>query len=125
MLLKTTSRSAKIGLTPLIDVVFILLLFFMLTSQFVKWREVDLSNSGSSATSSLKPLRLQLLSEGRGWLCDQHLISELSATELSACSSSDVVVLDVSPEVSMQQIVYSLERLKGEGFSRVGLGSIK
>ena len=34
-------RKNPITLTPLIDVVFILLLFFMLTYSFVPWRVVD------------------------------------------------------------------------------------
>ena len=37
-----------IGLTPLIDVVFILLLFFMLTSSFFQWQSLDLTMSTPS-----------------------------------------------------------------------------
>ena len=36
------SRQKGISLTPLIDVVFILLMFFMLTSTFTRWKAVDL-----------------------------------------------------------------------------------
>ncbi|MBK6278385.1 MAG: biopolymer transporter ExbD [Gammaproteobacteria bacterium] len=32
---------SRISLTALIDVVFILLLFFMLTTQFTRWRSLD------------------------------------------------------------------------------------
>ncbi len=35
-------RRPLIGLTPLIDVVFILLVFFMLASSFLDWRAIDL-----------------------------------------------------------------------------------
>ena len=34
---------ARIGLTPLVDVVFILLVFFMLASSFLDWRSVELA----------------------------------------------------------------------------------
>ena len=34
-----------ISLTPLIDVVFILLVFFMLASSFLDWRSIDLTVS--------------------------------------------------------------------------------
>jgi len=37
-----TRRRATISLTPLIDVVFILLVFFMLASSFLDWRAIDL-----------------------------------------------------------------------------------
>ena len=36
------SRRKGISLTPLIDVVFILLMFFMLTFTFTRWKAVDL-----------------------------------------------------------------------------------
>ncbi|REG82374.1 ExbD/TolR family protein [Marinomonas pollencensis] len=39
--LSQPKRKTAISLTPLIDIVFILLLFFMLTSSFVPWRTVD------------------------------------------------------------------------------------
>lgn len=39
-----------ISLTPLIDVVFILLIFFMLASSFLDWRAIDLSAPGRAAS---------------------------------------------------------------------------
>ena len=37
-----------ISLTPLIDVVFILLVFFMLASSFLDWRSIDLSTPAAA-----------------------------------------------------------------------------
>lgn len=48
-------RRSPISLTPLIDVVFILLVFFMLASSFLDWRTIELSASvagGSGAEGS-------------------------------------------------------------------------
>ena len=42
-LYKKNSRKLVIGLTPLIDVVFILFVFFMLSSSFTKWNTLQLS----------------------------------------------------------------------------------
>jgi biopolymer transport protein ExbD len=52
--LSQPKRKNAISLTPLIDVVFILLLFFMLTSTFVPWRLVD--TPLSVAADQQKPL---------------------------------------------------------------------
>lgn len=51
LLLPSRRSSRKISLTPLIDVVFILLLFFMLSSSFHNWRFIDwpVNTSGHSA----------------------------------------------------------------------------
>jgi biopolymer transport protein ExbD len=45
-------RRSPISLTPLIDVVFILLVFFMLASSFMDWRAVDLDAPGKAAAGS-------------------------------------------------------------------------
>ncbi|APE44555.1 biopolymer transporter ExbD [Sulfitobacter alexandrii] len=49
-------------MTSLIDVIFLLLLFFMLSSTFSKFAEVDLSagGSGAAAAADTPPLFLQL-----------------------------------------------------------------
>ena len=39
----------RVSLTPLIDVVFLLLVFFMLSSSFMHWRQVDLQAGTESA----------------------------------------------------------------------------
>lgn len=38
-------RRPSINLTPLVDVVFILLVFFMLAFSFMEWRAIDLNTS--------------------------------------------------------------------------------
>ena len=40
---------SRISLTALIDVVFILLLFFMLTTQFTRWRSLDVPMAQETA----------------------------------------------------------------------------
>ena len=44
-------RRPLISLTPLIDVVFILLIFFMLASSFLDWRAIDLTAPGHAGAS--------------------------------------------------------------------------
>lgn len=44
----------RISLTPLIDLVFILLVFFMLASNFHDWRAIPLQSSGSGAGGDLR-----------------------------------------------------------------------
>lgn len=42
---------ARIGITPLVDVVFILMIFFMLASRFVQERQIDLNIAANGAGS--------------------------------------------------------------------------
>jgi len=45
-------RRPLISLTPLIDVVFILLVFFMLASSFLDWRAIDLDTPARTASQT-------------------------------------------------------------------------
>jgi biopolymer transport protein ExbD len=45
MQLPALKRKSLVNLTPLIDVVFILLIFFMLASNFIKWQSLELTVS--------------------------------------------------------------------------------
>jgi biopolymer transport protein ExbD len=55
-----------ISLTPLIDVVFILLIFFMLAASFLDWRAVDLNvtTGVNSATPSQGGILIGLAADG-------------------------------------------------------------
>lgn len=55
-------KRRRLSMTSLIDVIFLLLLFFMLTSTFSKFSEVELSAAGSGASvfSDSPPLFIKL-----------------------------------------------------------------
>lgn len=54
-------RRPAMSLTPLIDVVFILLLFFMLASSFVQWSTLPLSVSPSTSSAAESTERRQVV----------------------------------------------------------------
>ncbi|MCQ0091549.1 biopolymer transporter ExbD [Roseovarius sp. M141] len=62
---KPRRKRTKLSMTSLIDVIFLLLLFFMLTSTFSKFSEVELSaaSGGAALAPDVKPLFLQLGSD--------------------------------------------------------------
>jgi len=49
-----TAKKRKISLTALIDVVFILLMFFMLTTQFTQWQSIPLQLSQNASSTVQK-----------------------------------------------------------------------
>jgi len=77
------------SLTPLIDVVFLLLVFFMLSSSFIQWRQVDLQAGVSEAS------QVDVVDEKTHWIsvhiksCSADGISvNRTATKLADLSSS-------------------------------------
>jgi len=59
----------RISLTPLIDIVFILLLFFILESNFLQFGELVFSTpqQDQSGSSRVRPIEIQVFEDGRIW----------------------------------------------------------
>ncbi|WP_171561947.1 MULTISPECIES: biopolymer transporter ExbD [unclassified Roseobacter] len=53
-------KRRPVTLTPLIDIIFLLLLFFMLSSTSSRFAEIPLLNAGSGTASETAPLFVQL-----------------------------------------------------------------
>ncbi|MCH8543966.1 MAG: biopolymer transporter ExbD [Alcanivorax sp.] len=69
-------RTPTIGLTPLIDVVFILLVFFMLATRFGAWQDLPLQVSSTATTpvtSDMEVRHIQVLGEDRVQLDDESM----------------------------------------------------
>jgi len=63
-------RSGQMSLTPLVDVVFILLIFFMLQTNFLRPRAIEFSHSAGSsdASTDLALIGVEMHADGSIWL---------------------------------------------------------
>ena len=113
----------KVSLTPLIDVVFILLLFFMLASSFIEWREIDLNvaSNKSSVLQDNPPLVVRVTHDGltlKGkQLSSQAFIEKISV--LLQNNSELIVVLRPQTTIPLQQIVTLLDLIREQGVKNV------
>ncbi|MFK7890710.1 MAG: biopolymer transporter ExbD [Granulosicoccus sp.] len=67
MLEVKSSRMARVALTPLVDVVFILLLFFLLTATFKKQTQIEFSTASDNtrhATAIVESVRVVAMADG-------------------------------------------------------------
>lgn len=60
------SRKNPISLTPLIDIVFILLVFFMLASSFMRWQVLELGVSETEAATTDSERQTVIVIDGDG-----------------------------------------------------------
>lgn len=110
-------RRRLISLTPLIDVVFILLIFFMLASSFLDWRALELipppENVADSRPGLEGALMIEIHPEGlrfAGETLLQDQILQRVASRLSEFPQTTVLVRP-APGVTLQQTVTLLDRL--------------
>lgn len=110
---------SRISLTALIDVVFILLLFFMLTTQFTRWRSLDVPLAQEAAERvEERPVRVGL--DAAGWLS----LGEVRIAPGSGCvaeaaaalaGASAPVVLRPQADARVQSIMDALGCLRAAG----------
>lgn len=103
-------------MTSLIDVIFLLLLFFMLSSTFSKYAEVELSaveNGGMALPSDAKPLFLQLgIHTLRLNGDDLTLDTLVDATALAQAEEGTVLLVSLGRDVDAQRLTDLLVTLR-------------
>mgnify|MGYP000532962089 CR=1 FL=1 len=114
-----------ISLTPLIDVVFILLVFFMLASSFLNWRAIELDppqRAGASGSMTgamfveVQTSGLRLAGESIGL---PALVGRLQ--QRAADDTDQRVLVKPAEGVSLQRTVDVLDRLSAADIANVSL----
>ncbi|PKH04278.1 biopolymer transporter ExbD [Psychromonas sp. MB-3u-54] len=125
--LSPPKRKQAISLTPLIDVVFILLLFFMLSSSFAKWQAIQLPASTASQQASNELVRVILHRDGNEFSVNakRYKVTNLNAlTELIAKNPQTVFALQVEKQVSTQALITLLDNFKKSGARNVSFAGV-
>lgn len=107
-------------LTPLIDVVFILLLFFMLATSFGRWGTLEITPAGArgAASTAAAPTVLVRLRAASIDLSGETLAAGALAARLRGLHDRHpglAIVLDVDPGVPLQRVVDTLETIGDAG----------
>ena len=118
-------RRNLIGLTPLIDVVFILLVFFMLTSSFLQWRAIDLATPGAAGDGGgMKGAMLVVVGQDGLRLGSQSLTLAGVVERVSARLSDNPdqrVFVRADEGVPLQAAVTVLDGLRAAGTQNLSL----
>lgn len=119
-------RARPISLTALIDVVFILLMFFMLTSSFSQWQMLDLlvPTSNEHAEQDAPPVLIVYENEF-ALLTDtikrpialKHVMSELTDADLNPS-----LVISGEGSVTLGRLLGVYEQLQTLGFKDLQIG---
>ena len=123
MNLAALSRSRRrLGLTPMIDVVFLLLVFFLLAARFGHEGAVDLSAGGAGAGAGGAP-RLVDVRPGELSLNGRAMDEAALLDELARLTGpgADAVVLRGRDGATVQDLVAAMEMLRGAGHERLVL----
>ncbi len=119
-----------LDLTPLIDVVFLLLIFFMVTTTFVTdatGMRVDLPRSSSQeAIPEGSDITLELAADGTITLDDHPLTAAQLSAELRKAAEADpntLVVLKADSELSHGRVVEVMDLARGIGLTSFAIAT--
>lgn len=121
---------AVIDMTPMIDMVFILLIFFMVTATFVKDMKLELERpkASSSVVASSKAIRLFIDRNGDTFLDGQPIrmwLVQSKLRDLLSTASSKVVLVVTDDGVPAGKLVEVVDQARLAGAESVGVATKK
>ncbi|WP_068087806.1 ExbD/TolR family protein [Polycladidibacter stylochi] len=116
-----TAKAKPLGLTSLIDVIFLLLMFFMLASTFSKYQRLPVAtgNSGQTTQGNERPLLVRVKSEENYFAFGKELNFDQLRQELSQQPKSRKLVILPAKETNLQDVVTLSAKLSADGYSPI------
>jgi len=108
-------RRRKLSLTSLIDVIFLLLLFFMLSSTFSQFSEVELATAGQgqAAAPEARPIFVQLREDGLRVNAQEVPLDGLGEALAALMEGEARALVSTGADVTAQRLTDLLLALRG------------
>jgi biopolymer transport protein ExbD len=122
------SKDNGLNLTPLIDIVFLLLVFFLLTTHFIEEDGIGvrLPSASSVTTRDRNEVAVAITREGDLFVEGQRLRLENLADKLRSLIKSDTtVIIRGDREVGLQLAVSVMETAKKAGAQRLVVATLQ
>jgi len=126
-----SKKHVELNITPLIDVLFLLLIFFMLTGTFKRVGELELQLPDSSTATpaegtEVRQVELIVTEEGRLFVDGTGIGTPQLKAELSRILGEDPnarVMIKAEAGVDHGEVVRLLDIVRDSGFPGVGIGT--
>ena len=126
-LLIKKKKSIEINVAPLIDVVFLLLIFFMLTSEFTDFKTIDMISPNQSSASIEKknlPIIINLSEEGLIEVDKAEVklenLSEIIQMKLINSKNKKIVISTLN-ETKINNLIIVVDMIRSLGIENIAL----
>ncbi|MDX8404565.1 MAG: biopolymer transporter ExbD [Mariprofundus sp.] len=119
-----------VDITPLVDVVFLMLIFFMVSTTFSVTSSLKLELPSSHATAQQKEaiqLNLTINAKGQFFVQDEAVTDAELRSRILNASHGDPnmrVVLRADANTRHKRVVYALDTLRGLSMSKIGIATV-
>jgi len=114
----------SLDLTPLIDVVFLLLIFFMVSTTFTKYGEIDIEVPSSNVETEHKELPVELIIDENGdyFLSKEGKTSAIDIKNIAnILNGIETISVTGDKNLKYQLILSTITTLKKEGVKNIGI----
>ncbi|MGF1909521.1 biopolymer transporter ExbD [Vibrio kasasachensis] len=123
-----SAEQASVDMTPLIDVVFILLIFFILSASFQQQNQIRVERPSSQVTDSISSVSITVSVDDQGqiWLDNQAIEVAMLTTRVkqkSAQASNVSVVIDVDKSVDSGRLIQVIDKVRIAGVNNVAVAT--
>lgn len=125
-----TKEETEINLTPMLDVVFIMLIFFIVTTSFVKEAGIEV-NRPSAATSEQKAkanIIVAIKNNNEIWI-DKRMVDlralRANIEKLKALNSQNSIVIQSDKESKTDILIKVMDQIRLAGIKEISISALK
>ncbi|MFT2091334.1 ExbD/TolR family protein [Paraglaciecola sp. 2405UD69-4] len=126
--IRVEDEDAEIDMTPMLDIVFIMLIFFIVTTVFVKEAGIDVNKP--NGTQSVMPknanIFIAVTADEKVWIDKREVdIDSVRANleRLMAEQPSDVIIIQADKEAEHGVVVDVMDQIKSAGIDRISIAT--
>ena len=126
--LEAENEASEVNLTPMLDVVFIMLIFFIVTTSFIKESGVEIERPESSAASPRPEAQVTvaLTPEGAVWVDGRPVdLHRVGAEVAGLLGSEGSVVIQADRLATTGRLLEVMDRLRESGVEDVAVAATR
>lgn len=123
-------EEATIDMTPMLDIVFIMLIFFIVTTSFVKEAGIEVNKPAAAKASASQSANIFVAINNNGeiWLDKRRVdVERVSANieKLLAEQPTEVVVIQADKDAKHGVVVKVMDAIKEAGIEKISIAAAK
>jgi len=125
---RTEEEDAQIDMTPMLDIVFIMLIFFIVTTVFVKEAGIEVNKPDASRAVLHKNANIfvAITADGKVWLDKREVSPEsvrANIERLLTEQPTDYVIIQADVKAKHGRVVEVMDAVKAAGVARVSVAA--
>jgi biopolymer transport protein ExbD len=125
---RVEEEDAAIDMTPMLDIVFIMLIFFIVTTVFVKEAGIEVNKPGASQSVMPKNANIfiAVTENGDVWIDKRQVdIDTVRANleRLMAEQPSDVIIIQADKDADYGVVIDVMDQIKSAGIDRISIAT--